>query len=67
MHAVEQPECVQNGGVDADAHPGIALFYTLQGCARGEGAMRHDLHCQTAPQTGLANVRAEVSKCPMHG
>ena len=58
----EQPKRVQHRRVDADADSRITLFYALQRCSGGESPRGDDLHGKATPETGLANVGAELPK-----
>ena len=41
---IEQPERLQDRGVDADANARVAFFNALQGCSRGKCALGYNAH-----------------------
>lgn len=60
--AVEKAEGVEDGGVDAHAHRGVARLDALQGGAARERAVRDDASGQAAAAAGVADVATELAQ-----
>ena len=58
--AVEEAEGVEDGGVDAHAHAGIAGLHALEGGTTGEGAIRDDARGKPATAACVADVYPEL-------
>ncbi len=61
------PEDKQHRCIDPHRNPGVALFEFPQGGARNKGPPRHKRGGDTAPQTGGANIAAQLGERPFHG
>jgi hypothetical protein len=63
---VEQPERLQDRGVNADANARVAFFNALQGSSRGKRALGDNAHWQAPPTARVMNVGAELAKRTTH-
>jgi hypothetical protein len=58
---VQKAECLQDGGINANAHAGISCLHSLQRGPRGEGAFSDDGHGQPTPPAGVVDIGAELA------
>lgn len=65
--SVEQAECLEDAGINADADVGVPSFDSLQCRAGREGALGHDRHWQPSASTGIVYVRSKLAQGTPHG
>lgn len=63
----EQPECLKNAGINADADAGVSRLDLLQSRAGREGTLRHNSHGQAPTSTRIVDIGAQLAQSAPYG